>query len=305
MESRRKPASGTRIHLVDGTYELFRHFFGAPPHAALDGKEVGATRGVLASVLLLLSEGATHVGVATDHVIESYRNDLWPGYKTGDGVDPALKGQFELLEDALVAMGVVVWPMVELEADDALASAAAVAAEDPAVSQVVICTPDKDLGQCVVGDRVVQLDRRKATTIDEAGVVAKFGVSPASIPDFLALVGDSADGFPGLSGWGKVSAATVLARYGHLESVPDHATAWDPVVRQRVRGAAGLAARLAAERELALLFRDLATLRIDRSLLKDADDLRWRGPTPAFGEVAGYLRDEDLGRRAAALAETR
>jgi 5'-3' exonuclease len=301
--SKREP--GTRVHLVDGTYELFRHFYGAPPHAASDGLEVGATRGVLASVLALLSEGATHVGVATDHVIESFRNDLWPGYKTGEGVDPLLKSQFELLEEGLEAMGVVVWPMVELEADDALASAAAVAAEDPAVGQVIICTPDKDLGQCVVGDRVVQLDRRKATVIDDQGVAAKFGVPPASIPDFLALVGDTADGFPGLSGWGKVSAATVLAHYGHLEAIPDDLASWDPAIRQRVRGAAKLAACLAGERELALLFRDLATLRIDPSLLERVEDLRWRGPTARFGEVGSYLRDDDLVRRATALAETR
>lgn len=299
------PTGGTRVHLVDGTYELFRHFYGAPPHAASDGMEVGATRGVLASVLALLSEGATHVGVATDHVIESFRNDLWPGYKTGEGIDPLLKGQFGLLEESLEAMGVVVWAMVDVEADDALASAAVVAAEDPAVAQVIICTPDKDLGQCVAGDRVVQLDRRKGVIIDDAGVSAKFGVSPPSIPDFLALVGDSADGFPGLSGWGKVSAATVLAHYGHLEAIPDDLAAWDPTVRQRVRGAAKLAAGLAAQRELALLFRDLATLRIDPSLVERVDDLRWRGPTARFAEVGSYLRDDDLVKRAMTLAETR
>jgi 5'-3' exonuclease len=317
MATRSKPLPGIRVHLVDGTYELFRHFFGAPPHGATDGKEVGATRGVLSSVLSLLADGATHVGVATDHVIESFRNDLWPGYKTGSGVDPLLIAQFGLLEESLAAMGVVVWPMVDLEADDALAPGAppppppppAAGAggppPPPGVVQVVICTPDKDLGQCVVADRVVQLDRRKAVTIDAAGVLRKFGVPPASIPDYLALVGDSADGFPGLAGWGKVSAATALARYGHLESIPDDVEAWDPAVRQRVRGAASLATRLATERDLALLFRDLATLRVDRSLLAQVEGLRWRGPTPGFVEVAAYLRDPDLLRRAAALAEQR
>jgi len=294
-----------KVHLVDGTYELFRHFFGQPPRAAQDGSEVGATRGVLLSVLSLLSEGATHVGVATDHVIESFRNDLWPGYKTGSGIDPALRGQFDLLEDALGALGVMVWAMVELEADDALASAAAVAADEPDVTQVVICTPDKDLAQCVIGDRVVQLDRRRGAITDAGGVIEKFGVPPASIPDWLALVGDSADGFPGLSGWGKVSAATVLAHYGHVESIPDAVADWDPGVRQRVRGAPGLAARLGTERELAMLFKKLATLRVDRSLLAAVDDLRWRGPGPEFASVCERLRDPDLARRAKDLAEDR
>jgi 5'-3' exonuclease len=296
-------ASDMDIHLVDGTYELFRHFFGQPPHAATDGSEVGAVRGVLLSVLSLLAEGATHLGVATDHVIESFRNQLWPGYKTSEGVDPLIMGQFELLESALGALGVVVWAMVELEADDALASAAASTAADPSVEQIVICTPDKDLAQCVVGERVVQLDRRRATIIDEDGVVAKFGVSPASIPDWLALVGDSADGFPGLAGWGKVSASAVLAHYGHLESIPDQATDWEPSLR--VRKAWGLAARLADERELALLFRDLATLRVDRSLVQSVDELRWQGPTDRFEEVCAYLRDEPMARRAQSLARGR
>ncbi len=300
-----KSESGTRVHLVDGTYELFRHFFGQPPHAATDGAEVGAARGVLQSVLALLSEGATHVGVATDHVIESFRNDLWPGYKTGEGVDPLLRGQFDLLETSLEALGVTVWAMVELEADDALASAAAVAAEDPAVAQVVICTPDKDLAQCVEGTRVVQLDRRRDTVIDEPGVVEKFGVSPPSIPDWLALVGDSADGFPGLSGWGKVSAAAVLAHYGHLEAIPDHLGDWEEAVRKKVRGAAGLAGRLAEQRELAMLFRDLATLRVDPDLLSETEDLRWHGPTENFDDVCAFLRDGAMATRAASLAERR
>src|ERR1700734_3082893 len=210
-----------KVHLVDGTYELFRHFFGAPPHRNADGQEVAAVRGVVSSVLQLLGEGATHVGVATDHVIESFRNDLWPGYKTGEGVDPDLWSQAWPLETALGALGVVVWPMVELEADDALASGAAVAAADSDVEQVIICTPDKDLAQCVVGTRVVQLDRRKDVVTDEEGVWAKFGVAPTSIPDWLALVGDSADGFPGLAGWGKRSASVVLAHYGTFDAVPD------------------------------------------------------------------------------------
>ncbi len=209
------------VHLIDGTYELFRHFFGVPSHRNGQGREVAAVRGVLASVLGLLADGATHVGVATDHVIESFRNDMWPGYKTSAGVDPLLLGQFGLLEEALEAMGVTVWPMVSLEADDAMASAARVAAGDHTVARVIICTPDKDLGQCVEGTRVVQLDRRKGLVIDEAGVRAKFGVGPASIPDYLALVGDSADGFPGLPGWGAKTTAAVLARYEHLEAIPD------------------------------------------------------------------------------------
>jgi 5'-3' exonuclease len=296
---------GTRVHLVDGTYELFRHFFGQPPHAAEDGAEVGAVRGVLLSVLSLLSDGATHVGVATDHVIESFRNDLWPGYKTGEGIDPVLRSQFDLLEESLEAFGVVVWASVELEADDALASAAAVASDDPAVGQVVICTPDKDLAQCVVGDRIVQLDRRREVVADEDGVREKFGVSPTSIPDWLALVGDSADGFPGLPGWGKVSASTLLAYYVHLEAVPDDVADWDPGIRNSLRGAAGLAARLAEQRELAMLFRQIATLRVDRTLLRHVDELRWEGPRPEFAEVCAYLRDPSLAKRAHALAEAR
>jgi 5'-3' exonuclease len=290
---------------VDGTYELFRHFFGQPPHAATDGKEVGAARGVVQSVLAMLGDGATHVAVATDHVIESFRNELWPGYKTGQGIDPLLRDQFDLLEESLEALGVRVWAMVELEADDALASGAAVAAEDPAVAQVLICTPDKDLAQCVDGDRVVQLDRRRDAITNESGVLEKFGVLPASIPDWLALVGDSADGFPGLSGWGKVSASTVLAHYVHLEAIPEDVSDWDPAVRQKVRGAANLANRLADQRELAILFRELATLRVDRSLLADVEDLRWGGPKTQFAEVCGYLRDESMARRAHALAASR
>ena len=290
-----------KVHLVDGTYELFRHFFGAPPHQNAAGHEVAAVRGVVGSVLQLLSEGATHVGVATDHVIESFRNDLWPGYKTGEGVDPDLWSQAWPLEEALVALGVVVWPMVELEADDALASAAAVAGDDGGVEQVIICTPDKDLGQCVRGNHVVQLDRRKDQLVDEDGVVAKFGVRPTSIPDYLALVGDSADGFPGLAGWGAKSAAAVLARWGHIEDIPADPAEWDVAVR----GAAKLASTLQEGREDAALFKELATLRIDRSLLGKAEDLRWRGPTSEFARLCAEVDAPGLLRRAEALAATR
>jgi 5'-3' exonuclease len=291
-----------QVHLVDGTYELFRHFFGVPSHLNKEGREVAAVRGVLGSVLGLLSDGATHVGVATDHVIESFRNDMWPGYKTGAGVDPLLLGQFGLLEEGLSAMGVAVWPMVLLEADDAMASAAAVAAADPEVDRVVICTPDKDLGQCVSGTRVVQMDRRKGVIIDEAGVRAKFGVGPASIPDYLALVGDSADGFPGLSGWGAKTTAAVLARYEHLEAIPDAPGQWDVPIR----GVAGLAVTLAAQRDLALLFRDLATLRTSPPVIGRVDELRWTGPTEEFGALcAGVLDSSDLPARAARVARGR
>jgi 5'-3' exonuclease len=290
------------VHLVDGTYELFRHYFGQPPRRGEDGDEIGATRGVLLTVVGMLAEGATHVGVATDHVIESFRNDMWPGYKTGEGIAPDLLAQFPLLEEALRALGVVVWPMVELEADDALASAAAVVADDPSVDKVIICTPDKDLAQCVVGERVVQLDRRKGTVCDESGVWEKFGVAPASIPDWLALVGDSADGFPGLPGWGKRSASTALAHYGVLGDIPDDVDDWDPDVRKGVRGAVKLAATLATDRAAAELFRDIATLRVDRTLLGSVDALAWAGPTPSFEKMCVRLRDPGLARRAASLA---
>jgi len=290
-----------RVHLLDGTYELFRQFFGQPPRASDDGTEIGATYGVITSVLAMLAGGVTHLGVATDHVIESFRNEMWPGYKSGEGIPETLRSQFDTLESALVALGVVVWPMVEVEADDALASAAAVAADDPTVEQVVICTPDKDLAQSVVGNRVVQLDRRKDVVTDEDGVRAKFGVSPESIPDWLALVGDSADGFPGLVGWGKRSAAVVLAHYGHLDAIPDKVSDWDPSLRKTVRGADRLATTLAGQRDLVELFRNLATLRIDRSLLPQVADLEWRGPTPAFDEVSRHLRSPSLAERAAAI----
>jgi 5'-3' exonuclease len=291
-----------RVHLVDGTYELFRHFFGQPPRAADDGSPIGAARGVILTLVGMLGEGSTHLGVATDHVIESFRNELWPGYKTGAGIDPELRSQFEVLEEAVAALGVALWPMVELEADDAMASAASVASDDPAVDQVVICTPDKDLAQCVAGRRVVQLDRRKGTLCDEAGVWEKFGVAPTSIPDWLALVGDSADGFPGLAGWGRRSASAVLAHYGSLDRIPDRVAAWDPQLRSAVRGAARLAATLAAEREEAELFRVLATLRIEPELLESVGALEWRGPTAAFDGICRRFRDPVLADRAAALA---
>lgn len=290
-----------RVFVVDGTYELFRHYFGVPPHRTTDGAEVGATRAVIGSVLGILEEGATHLGVATDHVIESFRNGMWPTYKSSAGVAPDLIGQFELLEVALRTMGVMVWAMVDLEADDALASAAAVAAADPEVDQVVICTPDKDLGQCVVDGRVVQLDRRKRIVLDEAAVTAKFGVAPGSIPDYLALVGDSSDGYPGLPGWGPKSAATVLARYRRLEDIPLRGGDWDV----SVRGGPALAATLAAERDRALLFKDLATLRIDRTLLPSVDALRWRGPEPEFALLCDRIDAAPVARRAESLAERR
>jgi 5'-3' exonuclease len=273
------------IHLVDGTYELFRHFYAVPPARDRDGRQVGAVRGVITSILGMINRGATHVGVATDHVIESFRNGLWPHYKTGAGVDPDLLAQFGLLEDALVAMGVTVWPMVEFEADDALAAAALKAAEDERVERVLICTPDKDLAQCVRGDRVVQLNRRTNIISNEAAIVAKFGVLPASIPDYLALVGDSADGYPGLPGWGAKSTAAVLARFGHLEAIPDDWRTWSV----NTANPAALARTLAREREHAFLFRDLATLRTDIPVFDNVGQLRWSGPTAAFAAFAERL----------------
>jgi 5'-3' exonuclease len=293
------------VYLLDGTYELFRHHFGQPSRLSSDGNEISATRGVVSAVLAMFEAGVTHLGVATDHVVESFRNDLWPGYKTSAGMPPELLAQFPVVEEALVALGVALWPMTELEADDALASAAAVAADDERVGQVRICTPDKDLAQCVRGERVVQFDRRAGTACDDKGVWDKFGVAPSSIPDWLALVGDSADGFPGLAGWGKRSASIVLAHYGTLDAVPDKVADWDAQVRTQVRNAAGLAARLAADRELALLFRRLATLQVERDLLDDVDDLAWAGPTPAFAEMSALLRDPRLAERAGDVAARR
>lgn len=288
------------VHLVDGTYELFRYFM-APAFDRATPEALRAVRGVVGSVLGMLEDGVTHVGVATDHVIESFRNALWDGYKTGEGIDPLLRAQFEPLEEALGALGVVVWPMVEFEADDALAAAAAMAAGDARVTQAVVCTPDKDLAQCVRGTRVVQLDRRAKETRDADGVVKKFGVPPASIPDWLALVGDSADGFPGLPGWGAVSAAAVLARYGRLEDIPKLAGEW----AVPVRGALRLATTLAEQRERALLFRVLATLREDAPIGVDVDGLRWRGPRPEFASWAERLGAPALDARARATARGR
>jgi 5'-3' exonuclease len=261
------------VHVIDGTYELFRHYYALPSARDADGREIAAVRGVLASLRSLLRDGATHIGVATDHVIESFRNDLWPGYKTGEGIDPDLFAQFPLLEEALVAAGITVWPMVEFEADDALAAAAVAAGADPRVERVIICTPDKDLAQCVRGTRVVQLNRRTRTFFDEAGIVAKFGVPPQSIPDYLALVGDAADGFPGLPGWGAKSAAAVLAKFGHLEAVPVDPRAWNV----NVSSPGKLAQTLQRDRDRALLFRNLATLRTDIPLFDDVETLRWKG----------------------------
>jgi 5'-3' exonuclease len=266
------------IYLVDGTYELFRHFYALPSARDRDGHEIAAVRGVLTSVLGMIKGGATHLAVATDHVIESFRNDLWPGYKTGEGIDPALRSQFLLLEQTLSAAGVVVWPMIEFEADDALAAAASAASEDPRVDRVIICTPDKDLAQCVRGTRIVQLDRRTRVTRDEAGVIQKFGVPPSSIPDYLALVGDAADGYPGLPGWGAKSTAAVLSKFGHLESIPSDSHDW----HVNASNAGSLAATLSRDRDCALLFRTLATLRTDIPLFDNVDQLQWQGPTPAF-----------------------
>ena len=289
------------VFLIDGTYELFRHFYALPSATDIDGQEVGAVRGVVGSVLGMLEEDVTHVGVATDHVIESFRNQLWPGYKTGEGIEPVLLAQFPLLEEALDALGVCVWPMTELEADDGLASAAATSSADARVEQVFICTPDKDLAQCVVGHRVVQFDRRAGAIRDADGVVKKFGVAPASIPDYLALVGDAADGFPGLRGWGAKSTATVLARYGHLEAIPDDPQAWDVTVRSAAR----LANELATHRDLAAQFRDLATLRTRPALFESVDILRWRGPRPTFFDVCARLNAPVYFRRAQRLGDVR
>jgi 5'-3' exonuclease len=306
------PEGTFRVHLVDGTYELFRHHFGAlaatrKGEAAVQesGPTRAAARGVVATVLGMLEGGATHVGVATDHVIESFRNDLWPGYKSGEGVPEELLAQFGLVEEGLRALGVTVWAMVELEADDALGTAAAFAAADPRVEQVIICTPDKDLGQSVVGTRVVQLDRRADRIIDADGVRAKFGIGPESVPDWLALVGDSADGFPGIPGWGAKSAAAVLRRYPHIDDIPDRVDDWDPALRSAVRSAARLATDLAAAREAARLFCILATLRIQPGLLTSVDELCWRGPDPAFEALSASLGAPGLWSRAQRLGQHR
>ena len=282
------------VHLIDGTYELFRHYYGAPSTTDRAGRESGGVRGTLYSLLTMLDAGATHMAVATDHVIESFRNRLWSGYKTGAGIDPLLLAQFDPLEDGLRAMGVQVWPMEELEADDGLASGAALAARDARVECIYLCTPDKDLAQYVRGRRIVQWDRRKGEVRDADGVVGKFGVAPRSIPDYLALVGDSADGFPGVPGWGAKSTAAVLSRYRHLEDIPARAEDWDLTVR----GAERLAAALREHRANAFLFRDLATLRDGAALFEDVDELEWHGPTPAFKKFADELGAPGLWERA-------
>jgi 5'-3' exonuclease len=273
------------VYLVDGTYELFRHYYALPSARDSDGREVAAVRGVLASVLGMIKGGSSHIAVATDHVIESFRNGMWPGYKTSQGIEPDLLAQFSLLEEVLSAAGILVWPMVEFEADDALAAAAYLAAQDSRVERVIICTPDKDLAQCVQGTRIVQLNRRTRVTLDERGIIQKFGVSPESIPDYLALVGDSADGYPGLRGWGAKSSAVVLGKYRHLESIPADWHEW----HVNAANASALSDTLNRERDRALLFRTLATLRTDLPLFEDVDQLRWKGPTSAFDRVAARL----------------
>jgi 5'-3' exonuclease len=279
------------IHLVDGTYELFRSFYGPPPKKAPDGREVGATIGLLRSLLALLSASeVTHLGCAFDHVVESFRNELLSSYKTGEGIHPDLFAQFSLAEEAVSTLGIVVWPMVEFEADDALATAALRFQQDPAVGQVIICSPDKDLMQLVVQDRVVCWDRRRDIIYDEAAVIEKYGVAPASIPDWLALVGDKADGIPGVPTWGAKSSAAVLARYGHLEAIPDKVEEWDVPVR----GAKRLLENLVAHREQAFLYRRLTRLRTDVPLTESLDDLRWKGPQDNFEQVCQELGASDL-----------
>jgi 5'-3' exonuclease len=287
------------VYLIDGTYELFRHFFALPSASDGDGQEIAAVRGVLVSVLSMIEGGMTHVGVATDHVVESFRNSLYSGYKTSEGVPAELLSQFPILEEALEAMGVLVWPMVEYEADDALASAAKKAARDEGVGRVFICTPDKDLAQCVSGTRVVQLDRRRSVVRDEAGVVEKFGVKPQSIPDYLGVVGDSADGYPGIVGWGVKAAASVLSCYGHLEGIPKDWQKWHPSIRK----ARPLSESLFSSWEDALLFRRLATLQLDVPLFDTVEDLLWRGPRLGFEQCCQQMKASDLRDRTVKLAE--
>jgi len=287
------------VHLIDGTYELFRHFYAVPSAQDMNGREIGAARAVLRSVLSMIEQGATHIGVATDHVVESFRNDLYAGYKTSAGVRPTLLSQFPILEEALEAMGVMVWPMVEYEADDAIASAASLAARENRVRQVILCTPDKDLAQCVRGTRVVQLDRRRGILRDEAGVEAKFGVKPPSIPDYLAVLGDSADGFPGIPGWGEKAAATTLSRYGRLENIPKDWREW----HRSIGNARRLATSLFNSWDDALLFRKLATLRLDVAVFESVDDLRWRGLRPGFEEQCLVMGSGDLFERATSAAK--
>lgn len=283
------------VYLIDGTYELFRHYFAVPRALDASGREIGAVRAVLKSVLWMIEHGATHLGVATDHVVESFRNDLYPGYKTSAGVPPNLLSQFPLLEEGLEAMGVTVWPMVYYEADDAIASAASVAMRDERVRQVIICSPDKDLSQCVVGTRVVQLDRRRRILRDETGVETKFGVKPESIPDYLAVLGDSADGFPGVQGWGKTAAALTLSRYRRLEDIPKDWREWHRTISNR----RSLAASLFKSWDEALLFRMLATLRLDVPMFGSVEELRWKGPRPDFEGHCLTMKSPDLFARAA------
>lgn len=288
------------VHLIDGTYELFRHFYALPSARDSEGREVAAVRGVLGSLLGMMQAGKTYIGVATDHVIESFRNRMWPGYKTGQGVDPELLSQFLLLEETLYALGAVVWAMEEYEADDALASAALLAQGDSRVERVVISTPDKDLAQCVQGTRVVQLDRRRRLERDEQGVMGKFGVKPSSIPDYLALVGDAADGFPGLPGWGAKSASAVLSRFGRLEAIPPDVRDW----QVNVSNAKCLSEVLNSQRGLAFLFRDIATLRTDLPLFASVDDLLWKGPTPAFAPIADRLDKAKFSKKSVPRSRT-
>jgi 5'-3' exonuclease len=283
-----------KIHLIDGTYELFRNHFGAPPKKAPDGREVGATLGLLRSLLLLLSSpGVTHVAVAFDHVIESFRNDLYPGYKTGEGIEPDLLAQFPLAEEAVSALGVVVWPMMEFEADDAIGTAVIRFKDERSIDQIIVCSPDKDLAQLVTGSRVVCWDRRRDIIIDEAGVVAKYGVRPGSIPDWLALVGDSADGYPGLPGWGAKSASAVLSRFEHIESIPEDLDAWGMSLGRATK----LAESLAEHREEAFLFRQLATLRLDVPLKERLDDLEWRGARERLKTLCVELGEKKIQER--------
>lgn len=283
-----------KIYLIDGTYELFRHYFALPSSTDAKGQEIAATRGVLTSVLSLIESGATHIGVATDHVVESFRNELYDGYKTSEGVPEELLSQFPILEEMLIAMGVKVWPETYFEADDALATAAVKAAKDQRIEQVLIGTPDKDLAQCVSGTRIVQLDRRRNILRDEAGVVEKFGVAPESIPDYLAMVGDTADGYPGLRGWGEKAAAAVFSQYPHLEDVPKNWEEWNPSIRK----AKTLSETLFSNWEDALLFRTLATLRFDVPVFESVDELRWKGPALKFGEYCRRMKADGLVDRA-------
>jgi 5'-3' exonuclease len=290
-----------KVHLIDGTYELFRHYFAVPKSANSNGQEIGAVRGVLTSMLSLVDQGATHIAIATDHVIESFRNELWPLYKDSSGVPPDLLSQFELLEESLTAAGFQVWAMVEYEADDALAAGAAICAKDRRVEQILICTPDKDLSQCVKKDRVVQFDRRKKIMIDYEGVIKKFGVEPESIPDYLALVGDSADGYPGLPGWGSKSAAAVLFKFKHLEKIPKDSREWFV----NARSADGLAATLSEFWDKAMLFRLLATLITDGPVKTSVDELRWKGPTKEFPAFCEKLKAPELAKRFATAGARR